>query len=66
MYEERSYRNLVYQDNLVSFRVAVKETDLFVYAAKHFEEVTRELVLKHRGYVEAYILENQGFAKTLD
>jgi len=46
--------------------VAVKETDLFVYAAKHFEEVTRELVLKHRGYVEAYILENQGFAKTLD
>ncbi|MCK4467741.1 MAG: UPF0280 family protein [Desulfobacterales bacterium] len=66
MYKERAYRNLVHQDNLVSFRVAVKETDLFVYAAKHFEELTRELVLKHRGYVEAYIEENQDFAKTLD
>lgn len=66
MYKERVYRNLVHQDNLVSFRVAVKETDLFVHAAKHLEDVTMELVLKHRGYIEAYIQENQEFAKTLD
>ena len=66
MYKERAYRNLVHQDNLVSFRVAVKETDLFVHAAKHLEDVTRELVLKHRGYVEAYIQKNQEFANTLN
>ncbi len=66
MYKERAYRNLVHQDNPASFRVAVKETDLFVHAAKHLEDVTRELVLKHRGYVETYIQENQDFAKTLD
>ena len=66
MYKERYYRNLVHQDNLVSFRVAVKETDMFVHAAKHLEDVTRELVLKHRGYVEAYIQQNQEFAKTLN
>lgn len=66
MFKERAYRNLVHQDNLVSFRVAVKETDLFVHAAKQLEDVTRELVLKHRGYLEAYIHKNQEFAKTLE
>ena len=66
MYKKRAYRNFVAQDNLVSFRVAVKETDLFIHAAKHLEDVARELVLKHRGYIETYIQENQGFAKTLD
>ncbi|MDO9565817.1 MAG: UPF0280 family protein [Candidatus Desulfaltia sp.] len=66
MYKERAYRNLVARNNLVSFRVAVKETDLFVHAVKHLEDVTRDLVLKHRGYIEAYIQENQEFAKTLN
>ena len=66
MYKERAYRNLVDRDNLVSFRVAVKETDLFVHATKQLEDVTKELVLKHRGYLEAYIHENPEFAKTLE
>ena len=37
------------RENLVAFRVAVKETDLFVHAVKPLEEITRELILKHRG-----------------
>ncbi|MGD8448133.1 MAG: UPF0280 family protein [Desulfobacterales bacterium] len=65
MYQKRSYRNLTARENLVSFRVAVKETDLFVQAAKPLEEITRELILKHRGVIEAYIKRHPEFVKTL-
>jgi len=65
MYQKRSYRNLTARENLVSFRVAVKETDLFVHAAKPLEEITRELILKHRGVIEAYIKRHPEFVKTL-
>ncbi len=51
--------------NLVGFRVAVKETDLFVHAVKPLEDITRELILKHRGVIEAYIKRYPGFATTL-
>jgi ApbE superfamily uncharacterized protein (UPF0280 family) len=51
---------------LVSFRVTVKETDLFIRADKNLEQVTRDIVLKYRGYIEAYIKENPRFAQTLD
>ena len=36
------YRNRVRRDHLVSFRVVVKETDLFVHAKKRLEKATRE------------------------
>jgi len=65
MYQKRLYRNLTARENLAAFRVAVKETDLFVHAAKPLEEITRELILKHRGYIEAYIKRYPEFVKTL-
>ena len=65
MYQNRSYRNLLYKDNLISFSVVVKETDLFVHALKPLEDVTRELILKHRGYIEAYIKRYPEFVKAL-
>ncbi|MFO7972379.1 MAG: UPF0280 family protein [Desulfobacterales bacterium] len=65
MYQKRSYRNLTAGKNLVGFRVAVKETDLFVHAVKPLEDITRELILKHRGVIEAYIKRYPGFATTL-
>ncbi|MFH2218878.1 MAG: UPF0280 family protein [Pseudomonadota bacterium] len=55
MHQNRSYRYLFHGDRLASFRVAVKETDLFVYAVKPLEDITRELILLYRGYIEAYI-----------
>lgn len=63
--QKRSYRNLVLKDNLVDFRVTVKETDLFVQALKHLEDITRELVLENRGYIENYIERHPEFARTL-
>lgn len=63
--QERSYRNLVLKDNLVDFRVTVKETDLFVQALKPLEDITRELILENRGYIETYIKRYPEFARTL-
>ena len=65
MYSDRTYRNLVSADKLVSFNVVVKETDLLVHADKYLEHETKELVLEHRGYVEAYIKAHPDFAAAL-
>ena len=65
MYQNRSYRNLLHQQDLVSFRVVVSETDLFVHAAKPLEDITRELILKYRGHIEAYIKRYPDFVRTL-
>jgi hypothetical protein len=65
MHQERTYRNLVNTEKLLAFRVVVMETDLLVHAGKKLEHETRELVLEHRGYVEAYIKAHPGFAAAL-
>ena len=63
--QKRSYRHLVLNDHLVDFRVTVKETDLFVQALKPLEDMTRELILENRGYIENYIKRYPEFARTL-
>jgi ApbE superfamily uncharacterized protein (UPF0280 family) len=63
--QKRSYRNLVLKDNLVDFRITVKETDLFVQALKPLEDITRELVLENRGYIENYIKRYPEFSRAL-
>ncbi len=66
MYQERTYRNLVHSENLRTFNVVVKETDLQVHAARKMAAETRELVLEHRGYLEAYIKAHPDFMTTLN
>ena len=65
MHQERTYRNYVNSDKLLAFRVVVKETDLLVHAEKKLEYETRQLVLEHRAYVEAYIKAHPDFAVAL-
>jgi len=43
----------------------VKETDLFVHAVRNLEDAAKESILRHRGYIEAYIKEHPEFAETL-
>lgn len=64
-FQKRFYRNLLSTDNLVAFNVTVKETDLFVQALKPLEDITRELILEKRGYIENYIKRYPEFARTL-
>ncbi|TFG93840.1 MAG: UPF0280 family protein [Calditrichales bacterium] len=65
MNHSRTYRNLINKAGLVSFRVAVKETDLLVQAVDGLEEPTTELVLRYRGVIESYIQRYPEFLKTL-
>jgi uncharacterized protein len=65
MRQERTYRRLIRDDDLVSFHVAVKETDLWVQAEKNLEREAREFVIKYRGHIESYIHENPLFLTTL-
>ena len=64
-HQERTYRSLLSKSNLVSYRVVVKETDLYIHAYKPLEDITRELILKHRGYIETYIQQHPEFVKAL-
>ena len=59
------YRNQIAKGHLTTFNVRVKETDLMVHATKSLVSETRESVLQHRGYVEAFINENVSFATSL-
>lgn len=61
----RTYRNLIHKTGLVSFRVAVKETDLLVQAAVALEDPATELVLQHRGVIESYAHMYPEFLSTL-
>ena len=65
MHKNRTYRNLVKKNDLVSFNVVVKETDLLIHAEKILVDKTTELVLKYRGYIESYINRYPEFKKSL-
>ncbi len=64
-YKERNYRKRVNARDLVSFRVAVQETDLWVSADRSLEEETRDLILVHRHQLERYIQSHPDFLTTL-
>jgi ApbE superfamily uncharacterized protein (UPF0280 family) len=64
-YQQRSYRNAILNNRLVHFQITVKETDLMISASVLLESEARELVLTHRGYLEAYIEQYPEFQKTL-
>ena len=64
-YEPRTYRTRMARPGLVGFRVAVKETDLWVLAARDFSAEVREIVIQERQQLEAYIAAHPGFLTTL-
>ena len=66
MFQERSYRNMLTGNKLVSFQVTVKETDLHVHASRNLKEIVTDLILKHRGVIESYIQYHPDFLKTLN
>ncbi|MFO7708371.1 MAG: UPF0280 family protein [Desulfobacterales bacterium] len=65
VFEPRTYRSLVTGDRLVSFQVAVRETDLMVRASRDERDRAHRMVIEERGCLEAYIREHPGFLSTL-
>lgn len=64
-YQQRTYRNLVQTKHLQKFEVIVQETDLLVYAREDLTKITRELIIQHRGVIEAYIQNHPEFLEAL-
>jgi len=64
-YEPRTYRTRMARSGLTGFRVALKETDLWVLAARDCTREVREVVIQERQQLEAYIAGHPGFLTTL-
>jgi len=60
-----SYRSRVSSTDLISFRVTVKETDLYLAALKNLHSKTLRLVQKYRAQLEEYIVRHPDFRTSL-
>ena len=54
-YEERVYRNLINKSNLISYKVQIKESDLFISSDTNLSSQACLSLGKHRDHLEAYI-----------
>ena len=66
MYQPRTYRQWVKDDDLVSFNVTVKETDLYIRATSNLEIEALKAVIKHRTALEKYIKSHPLFLHSLE
>ena len=66
MYESQTYRQWIKDSDLVSFNVAVKQTDLYIRARCTLKDKARRSVLKHRASLEKYIEHHPLFLTTLE
>ncbi len=66
VYEPRTYRQHAKTAGLVSFTVAIQETDLFITASIHAEHAAREAVLTARFAIEQYAQINPAFLTSLE
>jgi ApbE superfamily uncharacterized protein (UPF0280 family) len=66
MYQPRIYRRWIIDDGLISFNVIVKETDLYIRAARNLESEAIEAIRKHRAPLEAYIQKHPLFLHSLE
>jgi len=66
MSEPRFYRHWIKDGGLVSFQVAVKQTDLYIRSQRNLRDKALDSVLKHRGSLEAYIKHHPLFLTTLE
>lgn len=66
MFKPRNYRKWVESEDLVSFEVKEKETDLLILADRKLEKQAMESILNNRGDIERYIKECPYFLTTLE
>ena len=65
MSEPRTYRHWVNDKDLISFNVAVKETDLYIRASTNLRRKALRLVGKYRSMLERYIERHPSFLTSL-
>ncbi len=64
-YRERTYRRTINARGLVTFQVAVRETDLFIAADDDLRIPAREAVIRQRRHIEKYIEQKPQFLHAL-
>jgi ApbE superfamily uncharacterized protein (UPF0280 family) len=66
MFRPRHYRNWVKNQDLVSFRVVVDESDCFFSASSNLENKARRAILKYRAILKKYIAAHPLFLTALE
>ena len=66
MYEPRTYRHWIKDNDLTSFNIVVKETDLYIRASTNLEKKAYKLVVKYRNALERYIRRHPAFLTSLE
>lgn len=64
-YQERTYRNLVNKDHLVSYNVKIEESDLLISSDVDLTQRAWESLAGHRHGLEMYIKKHPAFLKSL-
>jgi ApbE superfamily uncharacterized protein (UPF0280 family) len=64
-YLERTYRRHILKNNLQSYQVTVRETDLFISSDIELKQAALQSVHRHRAHLEAYIAVHPEFLSTL-
>jgi hypothetical protein len=66
MYQPQAYRHWIKDNDLISFNVAVKQTDLYIRAQRNLKDKALKSVLKHRASLEKYIEHHPLFLTALE
>jgi ApbE superfamily uncharacterized protein (UPF0280 family) len=66
MYQPRTYRHWVKGNDLVTFNVVVKETDLYIRTTTNLKRKAHRLVVKYRETLERYIERHPSFLTSLE
>jgi len=64
-YRERTYRHKISKNNLTSFHVSVRETDLFISSDRDLTEAALQAIYRYRGFIETYIKSHPRFLTSL-
>jgi ApbE superfamily uncharacterized protein (UPF0280 family) len=64
-YQERTYRHHILKNNLKSYQVTVRETDLFISSDVELKQAALQSVHRHRAHLESYIAVHPEFLSAL-
>lgn len=64
-YQERTYRNLINKDNLISYNVRIEESDLLISSDVDLTNKALESLAFHRHGLETYIKDHPAFLDSL-
>ena len=65
-FKERTYRNRIIKNNLRTFNVTIRESDIFISADALFSDAALHSLCKYRSHIEAYIGSHPKFLTSLN